>query len=89
MKITLPNGTILEMPDTLTPAPQSVDTSAPAPEPTPPPKEPIAPSMPPAEAAQTETVGATDGPTYGGASNVSDPQAKNPNVFHFVAPREE
>ena len=93
MKITLPNGTILEMPDTLAPAPQSVvDTSAPvtaAPEPTP--KESVAPSMLPAKEppTQSETISSADGPIYGGASNISDPQANNPKVFQFQMPREE
>ena len=60
-------------------------TPAPMPAPTPKPKpQPVAEA--PAEPAPK---GSSDFANMAGISNIRDPQKSNPNVFHFVAPREE
>ena|SRR5437899_6174184 len=70
-------------------------TPAPKPEPMPAPTpkaqaQPKPKPQPVAEApAEPAPKGSSDFANMGGISNISDPQKSNPNVFHFVAPREE
>jgi len=97
-KITLPDGTIIEtsgaaesMPEPATEAQaEAKDTAqptpAPKPEPTPKPKMMAAAAPIPEE---PQPAGSGDFANMGGVCNISDPDAKNPNVFQFQMPREE